>query len=168
MSWYFGLWPQNTLGQSVCRIFYFWLVWLAKLNIGSPLLHCIRFTTNFPKFISNTVWINWIMYIFLLFRGVCLFVLIFNLVKMFCYNCAGSLENIISFPIAYETSQQDLFVMLCVILYHLYNLKNVKNTHGRTLLLLKTKNNTPPWVFFTFLKLDKCYQFAQSISSVLG
>ena len=23
---YFGLWPQNTLGQSVCRIFYLWLV----------------------------------------------------------------------------------------------------------------------------------------------
>ena len=107
------------------------------------------------------------MYIFLLFRGICLFILIFNLficfdlVKMFCYNCAGSLESIISFPIAYETSQQHLFVMLCVILYHLYNLKNVKNTHGRTLLLIKTKSNTPPWVFFTFLKLDKWYQIAQ-------
>ena len=22
---YFGLWPQNTLGQSICRMFYFWL-----------------------------------------------------------------------------------------------------------------------------------------------
>ena len=37
---YFGLWPQNTLGQSVCRIFYFWLVWLVKFNTGVPLLHC--------------------------------------------------------------------------------------------------------------------------------
>ena len=36
---YFGLWPQTTLGQSVCRIFYFWLVWLVKLNTGGPLLH---------------------------------------------------------------------------------------------------------------------------------
>ena len=30
----FGLWPQNTLGQSVCRIFYFWLIWLVNLNTG--------------------------------------------------------------------------------------------------------------------------------------
>ena len=34
---YFYLWPQNTLGQSVCRIFYFCLVWL---NTGGTLLHC--------------------------------------------------------------------------------------------------------------------------------
>ena len=27
--------------------------------------------------------------------------------------------------------------MLCVIWYHLYNFKNVKNTHGGVLLLLK-------------------------------
>ena len=40
ISCYFRLWRQNTLGQSVCRIFYFWLVWLVKLNIGDPLLHC--------------------------------------------------------------------------------------------------------------------------------
>ena len=37
---YFGLWHQNTLGQSVSRIFYFWLVWLIKLNTGGALLHC--------------------------------------------------------------------------------------------------------------------------------
>ena len=35
-----GLWLQNTLGQSVCRIFYFWLVWLVNLDTGGPLLHC--------------------------------------------------------------------------------------------------------------------------------
>ena len=28
-----------------------------------------------------------------------------------------------------------------------------------------TKSNTPPWVFFTFLKLYKWYQIAQNISS---
>ena len=27
--------------------------------------------------------------------------------------------------------------MRCAILYHLYNLQNVKNTHGRVLLLIK-------------------------------
>ena len=32
---YFGLWPQNTLGQSTCKIFYFWLIWLVKFNTGS-------------------------------------------------------------------------------------------------------------------------------------
>ena len=49
------------------------------------------------------------------------------------------------------------------IRYHLPNLKNAKSTHGRVLLLIKlqfeacnfTKSDTPPWVFFTFLKLCK-------------
>ena len=48
------------------------------------------------------------------------------------------------------------YVMLCAIWYHLYNLKNVKNTHGGVLLLVKlqakacnfTKSNTPQWQFF--------------------
>ena len=52
--------------------------------------------------------------------------------------------------------------MFCAIWYHLYNLNSAKNTHGGVLLLVKlqaflacnfTKSNTPPWVFFTFLKL---------------
>ena len=35
--------------------------------------------------------------------------------------------------------------------------KNVKNTHGGVLFLVKfTEINTPPWVFFTFLKLYNC------------
>ena len=48
--------------------------------------------------------------------------------------------------------------MPCTIWYHLNNFKNVKNTHGRVLLLVKllakackfTKSITPPWMFFTF------------------
>ena len=59
--------------------------------------------------------------------------------------------------------------MRCAIRYHLCNLKNVKNTDVGVLLLVmlqafsmeNTKNNTPPWVFFTFLKLYKWYQIAQ-------
>ena len=43
---YFGLWPQTTLGQSVCSIFYFWLVWLVKLNTG---VHCYIILTCFCK-----------------------------------------------------------------------------------------------------------------------
>ena len=45
--------PENTLGQSVCRIFYFWLVWLVNLNTGGPLLHCTCFVfTNRINFLN--------------------------------------------------------------------------------------------------------------------
>ena len=58
------------------------------------------------------------------------------------------------------------YVMRYVILYHLYCLKNVKNTDGGVSLLVKlqaktcnfTKNNTSPWVFFTFFKLYNWYK----------
>ena len=61
--------------------------------------------------------------------------------------------------------------MFCALWYHLYNLKNMKNTHGGVLLLVKlqalacnfTKSYTP-WVFFTFFKLHKWYQIAQRIT----
>ena len=48
-----------------------------------------------------------------------------------------------------------LYVMHCLIWYHLCNLKNVKNTHEGVILLLllvNTKSNTP-WVFSMFYKL---------------
>ena len=32
-----------------------------------------------------------------------------------------------------------IFVVRCAILYHLYNFKNVRNTHGGLLLLVKLK-----------------------------
>ena len=71
-----------------------------------------------------------------------------------------------------KTTFKNSVVMFCTIWYHWYNLKNVKNTHGGMLLLVKlqasarnfTKSNTPPWVFFTFLKLYKCYQITQNIT----
>ena len=58
--------------------------------------------------------------------------------------------------------------MRCAIWYHLYNLKNVKNTHGGVLILAKsqasacnfTKINTPQWAFFTFFKFKKWYEIA--------
>ena len=48
---------------------------------------------------------------------------------------------------------------LSAIWYYLYNLKNVKNTHGGGLLLVKflaeaCKSNTPPWMFFLFFFLN--------------
>ena len=61
-----------------------------------------------------------------------------------------------------------------MIWYTLHNLKNVKNTHGGVILLVKlqaeasnfAKSNTPPSVFFTFFKLCKWYQIAQSITNI--
>ena len=53
----------------------------------------------------------------------------------------------------------------------LYNLKNLKNTQGRVLQLVRlqastfifTKSNTPPWLFFMFFELYKWFQIVQSI-----
>ena len=55
-----------------------------------------------------------------------------------------------------------IYVVHCAIWQHLYNFKNVKNTHGGVLILV-TKINTPPWVF-TFFKLYRWYQIAQRIT----
>ena len=52
------------------------------------------------------------------------------------------------------------------LVQNLYNLKNMKSTHGGVLLLIKlhaltcnfTKSDSPPWAFFTFFKLYKWYQ----------
>ena len=41
--------------------------------------------------------------------------------------------------------------MLCAISYHLYNIKNVKNTHGGVLLLLK------PQTFLKLMLLHRCF-----------
>ena len=50
--------------------------------------------------------------------------------------------------------------------------KHEKKNHAGVLILVKlqkeacnsTKINTPAWVFFTFIKLYKCYQIAQRIT----
>ena len=57
-----------------------------------------------------------------------------------------------------KINAKKLVVMPCAIHYYLHNLKNVKNTKGRVLLLVKlqaktcnfTKSDTPPWVLSTF------------------
>ena len=54
--------------------------------------------------------------------------------------------------------------MFCAIWYHLYNLKNTKNTCVGVLLLVKLQDSTPPWVFFMFFKLYKWYQVPQNIT----
>ena len=65
-----------------------------------------------------------------------------------------------------------MFDPLSDLICHLDNLRNLKNSHGGVLLLVKmqdeacifTKGNTPPWMFFTFFKQYKCYLIAQCIS----
>ena len=64
---------------------------------------------------------------------------------------------------------------LCTIWYHLHNLKNVKNTHRRVLLLVKllaetcnfTKSNTPPLVFLTVFKKRKWHQIVAHLFEIL-
>ena len=59
---YFELWPQQFIGQSVCRIFYFWLVWLVNLSTRGPLLEpntcfpvkSVKILRKFLKDIANS------------------------------------------------------------------------------------------------------------------
>ena len=53
------------------------------------------------------------------------------------------------------------YVMRCAIWYHLYSLKNVKNTHGGVLLFVKLQ--AKPYAF-TFFKLYKWYQIVENIT----
>ena len=78
-----------------------------------------------------------------------------------CYSNLLLLEMIQCLQILYYIFTN---VTLCTIWYHLYNLKNVQNTHGGVLLLAVkleasaynfTKSNTRTWVFFAFFKLYK-------------
>ena len=59
-----------------------------------------------------------------------------------------------------------LFVMLCTIWYHLYNLKKRQKHSWRsdTSACNLPKSITSSWVFFTFFKLCKWYQIAQGIA----
>ena len=62
--------------------------------------------------------------------------------------------------------------MLCAIWFHIFNLKNVKNTPKGVLHLVKfwaeawnfTRSVTPPWVLSMLFKLLKWYKIAQSVS----
>ena len=97
--------------------------------------------------------------------------------KMFKYFISIS-PQIIRKPLIFSGEMKMIYFfafigMLCVIWYHLYNFKNVKNTYGGVLLLGKsqalklqavTKSNSPSWVFFTFFKLYKWYQIMQCIA----
>ena len=61
------------------------------------------------------------------------------------------------------------YVILCPIWYHLYNLKNVKNTHRVALLLVKLpatllKVTLHHDYFLRFFKLYIWYQIGQSIA----
>lgn len=54
--------------------------------------------------------------------------------------------------------------MRCVLWYHSCNFKNVKKRLGLLLLvMLQTKGNTPPQMFFTISKLYKLLQLPISL-----
>ena len=79
-------------------------------------------------------------------------------------------------PLTIFTKKDPPYVMRCTIWYHWYNLKNVKNTYGGVLILVKLQSsslqfckiNSPPWVFFTFFKLYKWYQIVQRTTYMFG
>ena len=74
-----------------------------------------------------------------------------------------------AFPLAVvEFSEYETYAVRCTIWYHLHNLK-LENYPCSSVTFSKvacnfTKSNTPSWVFFTFSKLYKWYQIAQSIT----
>ena len=50
----------------------------------------------------------------------------------------------------YENAEYKIYVVRCVIWYHLYNLKNLKNTYGGVLILVKLQAEAT-WCFSLFL-----------------
>ena len=73
----------------------------------------------------------------------------------FCLFCFWNTNLVLCSLWNFDFTTSSTFVLRYAIWYPLYNLKNVKNTHGG---VLPFKSNTPPWVFFTFFKLYKGYQ----------
>ena len=63
-----------------------------------------------------------------------------------------------------EINLGNVYVVRCAIWYHLYNLKNVKNTHGRVLFLVKLQAEHTSMGVFIFFKLCKWYQIVQHIT----
>ena len=58
-----------------------------------------------------------------------------NHMKSFCENY--DLKDLMKQPACYKNPSNPTYVVCCAIWYHLYNLKNEKNTHGGVLLLVK-------------------------------
>ena len=88
------------------------------------------------------------------------------------YHSFYGVEPCLLFSIHYETVLFNARFENCDALGDLVpfvQFKNVKNTHGGVLILVKlqaeacnfTKINIPPWVFFTIFKFDKWYQTVQ-------
>ena len=82
-----------------------------------------------------------------------------------CYDVWLSFTNFWTFMFQNGYVDLTLFAMLWAIWYHLHYLKNVKNIYGacrfQHAILLKV---SPPWVCFTFFRLYKWYQIAQTAS----
>ena len=87
---------------------------------------------------------------------------------MFSVAASVNLENM-TCPKKFRADRS--FAVRYSIWYHLCNLKNVKNTHGGVLILVKlqasasnfTKINTPPWLFFWFQITEWLLSFHESV-----
>ena len=81
----------------------------------------------------------------------------------------------VNIPVQIQMQVRPFIIGLIIELLNYFQaqLKKLKKKHGGLLLLVKlqvsacnlTKSNTPPWVFFRFLKLYSWCQIAQSVSN---
>ena len=87
----------------------------------------------------------------LCFYVTCYYVTMLHVTMLLCYMLL-CYKHVTMFIFILFYLERDKNVMLCAIWYHVYNFKNVKNTHRGVLLLLKfrlltcnfTKSNSPP------------------------
>ena len=76
-------------------------------------------------------------------------------VNIFCENYIF-VQNRITKKISEKSVQKRFFLTICVIWYHLYNLKNVKNT-VRDVLKIKNLTNRRTWLFFNKYVLEHTF-----------
>ena len=75
----------------------------------------------------------------------------FDIVLVTKVGSSGLLNRVLSIPgiIMEFFVCQGVYVVCCAIWYHLYNLKNMKNTHGAVLILVKSQASSlrtwEPW-----------------------
>ena len=62
--------------------------------------------------------------------------------------CRKKVETLLTILASFLENLLKLYIMLCIIRYHLYNLKNVKNTHGGVLLLVRFQASASASKFF--------------------
>ena len=146
MKWFFFF--EKVLLTHFSTMFHFYTPWKRQKTFGFlafsggiEMEHSVKMVNSEKKLI----------YHFWDFSGVFETFLSANVKSKFIIERVVTSTSINEFGIKY--------VVRCAIWYHFYNLKNVKNTHGGVMILVKlqasacsfTEINTPPWVYFMFL-----------------